>query len=123
MTCEMIATLPKRNRGRPRIDLSDDQLAEVERMARAQCRDGTIALAIGIDPVTFKRNFEAICAQKRAEGKCAIQIAQFTAAVQDRNPTMLIWLGKVYLGQSERGEPRGASYEFKVVSGIDLSDI
>jgi hypothetical protein len=36
-----------------------------------------------------------------AEGQRRIQKAQIDCAVEDRNPQMLIWLGKQYLGQRE----------------------
>jgi len=46
----------------------------------------------------------------------ALRAAQMQVAVQDRNATILIWLGKQYLGQTDQGlrpepkEPRsGAS--------------
>lgn len=37
----------------------------------------------------------------RAKGDTILHVAQFKKAVKDRNPAMLIWLGKMRLGQSE----------------------
>jgi len=117
----LVATMPKSKRGRPRITLTDDQMADVEEMARAQCKDGTIATALGIDPVTFKRSFEAITRKKRAEGKIEIRKAQFRLAIEKLNPTMLIWLGKQELGQSDR--PISTDDKPLVFTNIDLDRV
>ena len=37
-----------------------------------------------------------------AAGNTLLRRAQFMAAVVDKNPTMLIWLGKQWLGQTDR---------------------
>lgn len=39
--------------------------------------------------------------QKREKGNLAIHHAQFEKAIKEKNPTMLIWLGKQRLGQKE----------------------
>lgn len=88
-------------RGRPKLKLSAEQLARVESMAVAQCRDLTIARSLGIAEETFRRNFGELCAQKRAAGKAALLQAQYSAAISG-NPTMLIWCGKQHLQQSDR---------------------
>ncbi len=39
--------------------------------------------------------------EKREKGNLAIHQAQFEKAIKEKNPTMLIWLGKQRLGQKE----------------------
>jgi hypothetical protein len=45
--------------------------------------------------------YRAIIEEARAEALINLRSAQFKAAVEDRNPTMQIWLGKQYLGQKD----------------------
>ena len=42
--------------------------------------------------------------EKHEEGNTALHAAQFQKAIKDKNPTMLIWLGKQRLGQRETPE-------------------
>lgn len=51
---------------------------------------------------TYKRSFSEVFAQKRGTGKISLRRAQFRLA--EKNANMAIWLGKQYLGQSDRGE-------------------
>jgi hypothetical protein len=50
---------------------------------------------------TFNLDFSVYRAQKRAKGEGTLRELQLKAA-QDGNVTMLIWLGKQYLGQSDK---------------------
>lgn len=42
--------------------------------------------------------------EKHEEGNNMLHIAQYEKAIEDKNPTMLIWLGKQRLGQKENVE-------------------
>ena len=44
---------------------------------------------------------QAYFEEKREKGNTAIHAAQFEKAIKEKNPTMLIWLGKQRLGQKE----------------------
>ena len=46
-------------------------------------------------------SFDEYFAQKRGSGKTSLRRAQWLSA-QKGNPTMLIWLGKQYLGQRDK---------------------
>ena len=46
--------------------------------------------------------FKEYYKQKSANGKMSLRRRQYKAAVEDGNPTMLIWLGKQWLGQQEK---------------------
>lgn len=51
---------------------------------------------------TYKRNFAEVFAEKRGAGKVSLRRSQFRLA--ETNPTMAIWLGKQYLGQTDKQE-------------------
>jgi len=94
--------------GRPRTvtpeEYTPEQLETIDRMATAQCRDTTIAEAIGVEVQVFKRQFAQFCRTKRAQGKAALLLEQYDKAIHKRDTTMLIWCGKQHLGQSDRAE-------------------
>lgn len=51
---------------------------------------------------TYGKGFSEIFAQKRVKGHISLRRAQFQQA--ENNPTMAIWLGKQYLGQTDHKE-------------------
>lgn len=51
---------------------------------------------------TYEMNFSEVFKEKRGAGKISLRRAQFQLA--EKNANMAIWLGKQYLGQSDRGE-------------------
>lgn len=82
----------------------------VEKLCAFQCTGNEIAAFIGMDYDTLNRacrreqklRFTDYFAQKSAPGKVSLRRVQFQTATEDRNPTMLIWLGKQMLGQQDR---------------------
>lgn len=86
--------------GRKENTYTDEQVTQIEEMALHQCRDNTIAVALGLDIKTFQKHFSKKCAQKRAEGKAEKLKQQY----QDKSPTMLVWWGKQHLGQKDKSE-------------------
>lgn len=100
--------------GRP-IIIKDDDLESwdlIEKHAQAGCLGTSIAAKIGCCADTlyqaverkYKMTFSAYLAQKKGEGRDILRMAQFQAAVKG-NSTMLIWLGKQELGQSDNPMP------------------
>lgn len=89
---------------------------KVDAMCQIQCTGEEIASVLGISYDTLeracKREKEKGCAEYIAEkkqgGKASLRRRQWQAA-QDGNPTMLIWLGKQYLGQRDSFEDDGQS--------------
>lgn len=83
----------------------------VDKMCAIQCTGEEIAGVIGCDYDTLnaacKREagcgFSDYFAKKSASGKMALRRKQYTTAM-DGNPTMLVWLGKQWLGQTDRVE-------------------
>ena len=50
---------------------------------------------------TYGASFSAVFRQKRVPGKVSLSRAQYKTAMAG-NPTMLVWLGRNWLGQSEQ---------------------
>jgi hypothetical protein len=89
--------------GRPKLDIDP---AQVEALARIACTTPEIATVIGCSEDTLERRFAGVIEKGRAEGKASVRRMQYKAAMSG-NPTMLIWLGKVMLGQKEAVEHGG----------------
>lgn len=87
---------PKKT-GRPPLDI-DPQV--VEELARIDCTMIEIASAVGCSVDTLERRFADIIERGRMECRRSIRRMQFRAA-QEGNVTMMIWLGKMQLGQRE----------------------
>ena len=87
--------------------------AKVDRMLEAGCDGTEIAATLGICPETLYRacdrenkvGFVAYSAIKRASGDRLLKVKQFEIAMTG-DKTMLVWLGKQRLGQSEKSEFR-----------------
>jgi len=100
--------------GRPRRELNEQERKYFEAMCSAGVPAEDIAEALSIDCDTLaaicKRHygmgFSVYREQKRGKGRAALAQKQFQVAMTG-NPTMLIWLGKQWLGQSDRHEVGG----------------
>lgn len=81
----------------------------VDAMLIAGCNGTQCAAAIGVHPETLynrcqdekKTVFSVYSQAKRAHGDGLLHAAQFQKAYKDKNPTMLIWLGKQRLNQKD----------------------
>jgi len=101
----------KTKAGRPEIKV-DWKI--VDKYLQAQCASTGIASLLGISRATLYRackrdnkiNFETYCEQKKGEGKELLRAKQFQTAMTGNVP-MCIWLGKQYLGQSDKTELSG----------------
>ena len=77
-----------------------------------QCTGEECASILGIDYDTLNNRlkedtgsgFSDYYAQKSAGGKVSLRRKQYQKAVEEGNPTMLIWLGKQWLGQKDGAE-------------------
>ena len=74
---------------------------EVMKLAQIGCKDKEIADWFGIDSNTLRYNFSVELLKGRESLKHSLRRAQISVALNG-NPTMLIWLGKNMLGQSEQ---------------------
>ena len=112
--------------GRPRIEISDEMLGKVQGISTMQCPDEEIAAFLGMSYSTFKRRkaedlrLTQAIETGRDQGRQMLRAAQWTKAIGDGdtvgNITMLIWLGKQYLGQSDKADlySGGKPFEFTI---------
>ncbi len=108
----------KKATGRPRAKID---LAQIKTLAQIQCTDYEIALVIGVSERTIERRKKAdekfLLAYEtgRAEGRTSLRKWQFEQA-KAQNITMLIWLGKQYLGQTDKQDllSDGAPFRFTI---------
>ena len=98
----------KNKGGRPKIDIDYKTL---DKLCGIQCTGEECAAILGISYEhlnnQLKRDgnggFLDYFKQKGAQGKMSLRRKQYEVATSG-NPTMLIWLGKQWLGQAEKQE-------------------
>lgn len=95
----------KPKRGRPKKILNFEGEKAVEKLSSFMCTESEIAafLETTVDTLHNKANDEKFVAAKQRgqdKGKASLRRAQFKAA-DNGNATMLVWLGKQYLGQKD----------------------
>jgi hypothetical protein len=73
---------------------------DVERLAQMGCKDSEIAEWFGIDENTLRYNFSVELLKGKLQLSQSLRQAQIRLAMSG-NATMLIWLGKNILGQSD----------------------
>lgn len=88
--------------GRPKKEISVEDL---ERLCAMQCADEEIAAWFTCSTKTIQRirkqePYKTVFENGSAMGRVSIKRAQYQAALKG-NVSMLIWLGKVILGQKE----------------------
>lgn len=97
----------KKKAGRPRAEIKKDTF---ERLCALQCTEVEVAAFFGVsvDTVTnwckrtYGRDFPEVFREKREAGHISLRRAQWRLA--QKNAAMAIFLGKNYLGQSDRLE-------------------
>jgi hypothetical protein len=95
----------------PTQPLTDEDYQKLVAMIRIQCTRDEICEVFGLSDTTLNRrlkergheNFEALYKKHQGEGKASLRRMQWKAA-EGGNPTMLVWLGKQVLGQSDKQE-------------------
>ena len=87
----------KKKTGRPLLNIDPKQ---VEQLAAIDCSYEEMGAVLGCSPDTLERRFAGAIQKGRAAGRSSLKRQQFKLAM-DGNPTMLIWLGKIRLGQKE----------------------
>ena len=87
-----------------KLELSEEQ--RIEKLASYGLTNKEISEALGYDENTLKRNFEIFLIKGKANLKERLKRKQIQVAMQG-NVTMLIWLVKQYLGQTEKVEESG----------------
>jgi hypothetical protein len=112
--------------GRKKINIDWDK---VDGYLKAQCSGLGIASILGICEDTLyrrcvlekKQEFQEYAAFKKGEGREILRAKQFKAAM-DGDKTMLIWLGKQYLEQSDKIDHsnKGEKFDFNNISTDEL---
>ena len=90
-------------RGRKGIpkEVLDAARPTVIKLSQLGCSDKEIGSIVGFSDKTLERRFRDELDEGRGNLRASLRKAQIASAIQDKNPTMLIWLGKCYLGQKE----------------------
>lgn len=99
-------------RGRARLEFTDKEWKQLEDMAQIHCTGEEMASIIGVDYDTlnarirekYECSFSDWYKIHSDGGKMCLRRAQFKKAVKDGNVPMLIWLGKQWLGQTDKIE-------------------
>lgn len=91
----------KKKAGRPKIPIDYEQ---VEKLSSIMCTQEEIATIFGCHIRTLQRDEEFCHYYKKGQesGKMSLRRMQWKHA--ERNPSMAMFLGKVYLGQRENKE-------------------
>lgn len=92
--------------GRPRVEIDMEQLRN---LARIHATAEEAADFLGVSPDTIDRRlkeageggFAEFYKRHQGAGRASLRRAQWQVA-QNGNPTMLIWLGKQYLDQTDK---------------------
>ena len=87
----------KKSVGRPKIELDEELLYK---LATIHCTMKEMVDILGVSQDTLKRNFAHIIAKGKSDGKMRLRRKQVEVAMSG-NHTMLIWLGKQMLSQSD----------------------
>lgn len=114
--------------GRETIEFTDKMWQQVDSMCQIHCRKSEMCAILGVSEDTlerrikekFKISFADYFEQKASGGKMSLRRRQYTQAM-DGNTTMLIWLGKNWLGQTDAVEHSGtATFNLKYNLDQDL---
>lgn len=100
--------------GRPKIELDYEA---IERLANMQCTQEEIASFVGVSVRTLQRDEEFCRIYKKGQDNGRMSLRRKQWKLADKNPTMAIFLGKQYLGQTDNVE-----VEHDVKNGI-LGDL
>jgi hypothetical protein len=89
---------------RPTIEIDESQVVE---LAKLFCTLEDMAKVLKCSVRTLKRRrFGTLINEAQADARTSLRRAQFLGALKG-NSTMLVWLGKQYLGQRDRHEIAG----------------
>ena len=100
---------------------------KVDGMCAIQCTGEEIAGVLGIGYDTLQRAckrendmvFEDYIGQKKSGGRMSLRRKQYSTAMEG-NPTMLVWLGKNWLGQTDKIDNTSSDGSMSPKSKIEL---
>jgi hypothetical protein len=90
--------------GRPAFEFTPKVLKQIEDLASYMCTKEEISNIIGCSRTTLYRHQEALEAFNKGVNvaKANIRKTQFDIATKLNSSIMAVWLGKVYLGQTDK---------------------
>ena len=90
--------------GRPPFEFSPKVLQQIQDLASYMCTKEEVANIIGCHRTTLYRNEQALEAYNKGVNvaKQKIRKTQFDIATKLNSSIMAMWLGKVYLGQTDK---------------------
>ena len=88
--------------GRPKLDIDEKVVESLAKVGATNCE---IADHFGCDETTIRDRFTELLRKTRATRKIKLRELQLNLA-HTGNLGMLIWLGKQYLGQSDKVEQK-----------------
>jgi hypothetical protein len=88
--------------------------AQLEELVVMGLADSELSNLLGISESQWKANYPSVIKRGRVRLRKSLRRAQIKSALSG-NSTMLVWLGKQYLGQSDRLD-HSVSAEHKVIS-------
>ena len=102
--------------GRPKIELSEKDWLQLDSMCQIHCKKEEMSAILGISEDVLDARikekhgvtFSVYFAEKASGGKMSLRRRQYTQAM-DGNTTMLIWLGKNWLNQTDAVEHSGSA--------------
>lgn len=92
---------------KPKYGIEEDR---VYYLASIGCSQTDIAKFYGCSPDLIQKSYSESFAKGNEEGKQRLRILQWKAA-EEGSASMLIWLGKQYLGQSDKVENTNKTVE------------
>jgi len=108
--------------GRPKIELDTE---EIIKLASYGCTNREIASFFDVSERTLKRSFADFLTKGRDSGKRKLRKVQWEVAMKG-NVSMLIWLGKQVLGQSEQPslveDEEVEGFDIEVISSVPTSE-
>lgn len=114
------------NTGRPRKVIKQEQF---EAMCQIQATQEEITLVLGVTDKTlnawcrrtYGKRFSDVFQEKRSAGKISLRRKQWKLA--DRSAAMAIFLGKQFLGQTDKTEMEVSAEVQNPLRGISTEDI
>ena len=103
---------PKKRGGRGNLLPINPESVRI--LAATQAPVRRIAAVLGCNEKTLRNRFREVIELGREAGLSKLQQRQWQAAM-DGNVTMMIWLGKQHLGQSDRAEIKQESYQLVIM--------
>ena len=112
----------KATKGRPKKILTEDALKLIENLARIMCTDEEIASILGCCRDVFYNDdnaelYRQAIEKGKANGKQSLRRKQYEVAMKG-NSSMLIWLGKQWLGQTDKVEKSTSFEKLEVLADL-----